>query len=146
MHDGAGHVSQDLNDARYAMFGEIFEAFKNRDPLGRPQRQVAKAEEVDVSMRCSADHLVQDTSAAEPKDVLDVKDDEDEEKQLSKRKQKALNRLSIGLCPEVWHHLTSLAAELKQLVDRPDVVELHDPNSHDPGLLCHLKAYRNSEG
>jgi splicing factor 3B subunit 2 len=35
-------------------------------------------------------------------------------------------------------------AELKQLVARPDVVEIHDCNSIDPKLLVSLKSYRNS--
>jgi splicing factor 3B subunit 2 len=33
---------------------------------------------------------------------------------------------------------------LKQLVDHPEVVEMHDGNSTDPLLLCQLKAYRNT--
>lgn len=49
---------------------------------------------------------------------------------LSKRALKAASRLSI--------------AELKQLVPKPDVVEYHDANSHDPKLLVHLKSYRNT--
>lgn len=35
-------------------------------------------------------------------------------------------------------------AELKQLVQRPDVVEAHDVTSSDPRLLVYLKAYRNT--
>ena len=35
-------------------------------------------------------------------------------------------------------------AELKQLVQRPDVVEAHDVTASDPRLLVYLKAYRNS--
>merc|ERR1719328_449430 len=59
-------------------------------------------------------------------------DGEDGEKKLSKRKLKKLNRLSV--------------AELKQLVARPDVVEMHDVTASDPKLLVHLKATRNSVG
>ena len=43
---------------------------------------------------------------------------------------KKLNRLSV--------------AELKQLVLRPDVVEMHDVTARDPKLLVSLKATRNS--
>merc|ERR1719328_689916 len=57
-------------------------------------------------------------------------DGEDGEKKLSKRKLKKLNRLSV--------------AELKQLVTRPDVVEMHDVTAKDPGLLVHLKSIRNT--
>ena len=49
---------------------------------------------------------------------------------MSKRKLKKLNRLSV--------------AELKQLVTRPDVVEMHDVTAKDPGLLVHLKSIRNT--
>ena len=55
---------------------------------------------------------------------------EDGDKKLSKRKLKKLNRLSV--------------AELKQLVTRPDVVEMHDVTAKDPGLLVHLKSIRNT--
>lgn len=32
-------------------------------------------------------------------------------------------------------------AELKQLVERPDVVEMHDVTAQDPRLLVYLKVY-----
>ncbi|EST08268.1 PSP, proline-rich [Kalmanozyma brasiliensis GHG001] len=50
--------------------------------------------------------------------------------QLSKRKQKKLQRLTV--------------AELKQLVAKPEVVEWTDVTSNDPRLLVHLKCVRNS--
>lgn len=49
---------------------------------------------------------------------------------MSKRKLKKLTRLSV--------------AELKQLVNRPDVVEMHDVTARDPKLLVQLKAHRNT--
>lgn len=49
---------------------------------------------------------------------------------LSKKKLKKETRLSV--------------AELKQLVTRPDVVEMHDVTARDPKLLVHLKATRNT--
>eukprot|EP00823_Brevimastigomonas_motovehiculus_P003944 TRINITY_DN251_c0_g1_i1.p1 TRINITY_DN251_c0_g1~~TRINITY_DN251_c0_g1_i1.p1 ORF type:complete len:549 (-),score=249.12 TRINITY_DN251_c0_g1_i1:1129-2718(-) len=51
-------------------------------------------------------------------------------KKLSHKERKMKNRLTV--------------AELKQLVERPDVVESHDSNSSDPKLLVWLKAYRNT--
>lgn len=30
-------------------------------------------------------------------------------------------------------------AQLKQLVERPDLVEMHDVSAHDPHLLIYLK-------
>lgn len=35
-------------------------------------------------------------------------------------------------------------AELKQLVARPDVVEMYDVTARDPRLLVQLKAHRNT--
>lgn len=54
----------------------------------------------------------------------------EEEAKISKKKKKLMSRLSV--------------AELKQLVQRPDVVEAHDVTSSDPKLLVFLKAYRNT--
>lgn len=56
--------------------------------------------------------------------------DDENKTSISKKKKKLLNRLSV--------------AELKQLVQRPDVVEAHDVTSSDPRLLVYLKSYRNS--
>ncbi|KAJ4459663.1 putative Splicing factor 3B subunit 2 [Paratrimastix pyriformis] len=55
---------------------------------------------------------------------------ESKDKPLSKRKKKLMSRLSV--------------AELKMLVKRADVVELHDTTAADPRLLVHLKSYRNT--
>lgn len=54
----------------------------------------------------------------------------DDKSKMSKRKLKKLTRLSV--------------AELKQLVNRPDVVEMHDVTARDPKLLVQLKAHRNT--
>ena len=54
----------------------------------------------------------------------------EETTKLSKKKRKLASRLS--------------AAELKQLVARPDAVEAHDVTSSDPRLLVYLKSYRNT--
>lgn len=63
--------------------------------------------------------------------MIEEKDDDDDDKpKLSKKKLKKLNRLSV--------------AELKQLVSRPDVVEMHDVTARDPKLLVHLKSTRNT--
>ncbi|KAL9642361.1 hypothetical protein ABK040_007359 [Willaertia magna] len=35
-------------------------------------------------------------------------------------------------------------SQLKQLVNRPDVVEIHDVTANDPRLLVYLKAYKNT--
>ncbi len=63
------------------------------------------------------------------KDGKGADGDKDKSK-LSKRKQKLASRLSV--------------AALKQLVNRPDVVEMHDVTAQDPKLLVNLKAARNT--
>ncbi|XP_030756901.1 splicing factor 3B subunit 2 [Sitophilus oryzae] len=64
-------------------------------------------------------------------DMDDFEDKKIEDKsKMSKRKLKKLTRLSV--------------AELKQLVNRPDVVEMHDVTARDPKLLVQLKAHRNT--
>ena len=35
-------------------------------------------------------------------------------------------------------------ADLKQLVERPDIVEEHDANAQDPRLLIFLKSLKNT--
>ncbi len=50
---------------------------------------------------------------------------EEGKKKLSKRQRKMLNQLKI--------------AELKQLAERPDVVEVWDVTSPDPQMLVYLK-------
>ena len=71
--------------------------------------------------------------------LSDYDDDEDNgrrrgrgkgKEKLSKRKLKQISRLTL--------------AELKQLVDHPEVVESWDVTSSDPALLIFLKSYRNS--
>lgn len=60
----------------------------------------------------------------------DFKKKPEDKSKLSKRKLKKMTRLSV--------------AELKQLVNRPDVVEMHDVTARDPKLLVQLKAHRNT--
>lgn len=62
--------------------------------------------------------------------TIQLQKKQDDKKKLSKRKLKKLTRLSV--------------AELKQLVSRPDVVEMHDVTARDPKLLVQLKAHRNT--
>ncbi len=57
-------------------------------------------------------------------------DESNGQPKISKKKLKQSTRLSV--------------AELKQLVNRPDVVEMHDITARDPKLLVHLKATRNT--
>jgi len=70
------------------------------------------------------DHMAMDEDSEE-------EDKKGEEKnKLSKKKLKKQSRLTV--------------AELKQIVERPDLVEMHDVTAMDPKLLVLLKSTRNS--
>lgn len=56
--------------------------------------------------------------------------DGEQRKRMSKKARKLASRLTV--------------AELKQLVRRPDVVEVEDVTAADPRLLVYLKSYRNT--
>ncbi|KAJ4948942.1 hypothetical protein JOQ06_020463 [Pogonophryne albipinna] len=75
--------------------------------------------------------LTDDGFEDERKDSDDSDDDmRPDLPKLSKKKMRRMNRLTV--------------AELKQLVARPDVVEMHDVTAQEPKLLVHLKATRNT--
>jgi splicing factor 3B subunit 2 len=121
MVDGSG-----LDDSVAAEFKAIFERF-------------AKAgladEEEDASAAAAADADADAAAAGADKKGEDAAGSGDEgeagsAKKISRKARKLKSRLSV--------------AELKQLVQRPDVVEAHDVTAADPRLLVHLKAYRNT--
>ena len=57
-------------------------------------------------------------------------DEGEQPKRMSKKARKLASRLTV--------------AELKQLVRRPDVVEVEEVSAADPRLLVYLKSYRNT--
>ncbi|PGH10960.1 hypothetical protein AJ80_07317 [Polytolypa hystricis UAMH7299] len=61
----------------------------------------------------------------------DIPDEEEDnvEAKLSKKKRKEMNKLSV--------------AELKAMVEKPEIVEWTDASASDPRLLVHIKEYRN---
>lgn len=62
-------------------------------------------------------------------DIPDEEEEERDKQKLSKKKRKQQSKLSV--------------AELKALVNKPDMVEWTDTSAQDPRLLVHLKSYRN---
>lgn len=116
----------EIYDPNYIFFKRIFEAFKLTDDVKKEkEKEPEKAEKQETSM------LRKKGFEEEKKDS----DDSDEEiradgPKLSKKKLRRMNRLTV--------------AELKQLVARPDVVEMHDVTAQEPKLLVHLKATRNT--
>lgn len=116
----------EIYDPNYIFFKRIFEAFKLTDDVKKEkEKEPEKAEKLETSV------LRKKGFEEEKKDS----DDSDEEirqdaPKLSKKKLRRMNRLTV--------------AELKQLVARPDVVEMHDVTAQEPKLLVHLKATRNT--
>ncbi|XP_034019868.1 LOW QUALITY PROTEIN: splicing factor 3B subunit 2 [Thalassophryne amazonica] len=115
----------EIYDPNYIFFKRIFEAFKLTDDVKKDkEKEPEKTEKQSMILRKKG-------FEEEKKDS----DDSDEEvrhnvPKLSKKKLRRMNRLSV--------------AELKQLVARPDVVEMHDVTAQEPKLLVHLKATRNT--
>ena len=132
-----------INDLEpmYRQFARVFEAFKLVEPEPSPNDASDKGEPIGQYPPVTN---IQNSGTGIPSKVplLDDFDDEGNQQQqqqgtgengaprLSKRKLKRLTRLSV--------------AELKQLVGRPDVVEMHDVTARDPKLLVQLKAHRNT--
>jgi len=112
-------VSED--DPMYTEWVKIFEHFQ-KEP--EKEGEAPKEEEQE-----KVKEVKEEKKVAKPV-VEDEDEDEDKKAELSRKKYKLLHRLSI--------------AELKQLVKRPDVVEVWDVTASDPRLLVYLKSYRNT--
>ncbi|XP_018607858.1 splicing factor 3B subunit 2 [Scleropages formosus] len=116
----------EIYDPNFIFFKRIFEAFKLTDDVKKEKEK--EPEKVEK----------QETTTVKKKGFEEEKkdsDDSDEEAKrdipkMSKKKLRRMNRLTV--------------AELKQLVARPDVVEMHDVTAQEPKLLVHLKATRNT--
>ncbi|XP_059220448.1 splicing factor 3B subunit 2 [Stomoxys calcitrans] len=110
----------------YRQFYRVFEMFKleNKPKVSEKEKAAAEAAEANANQKKPLSRVPEEEEEEVDEDKLDDKE------KLSKRKLKKLTRLSV--------------AELKQLVSRPDVVEMHDVTARDPKLLVQLKAYRNT--
>ncbi|XP_059156291.1 splicing factor 3B subunit 2-like [Physella acuta] len=114
----------DPTDPSYHTFARIFEAFKITEPEKPKEMKTEEKEEKKEEVPIKAKGLIEDDDDEEPGKI------EEDGPKISKKKLKKLTRLTV--------------AQLKQLVNRPDVVEMHDVTARDPRLLVHLKATRNS--
>merc|ERR1719193_1298818 len=113
-------------DPMFRQFNKIFQAFKIEEEV-KEETEVKKEEDKKAALD---EEYKKVPKLLEDDDMLEDKPDEQTENKISKRKLKKMNRLSV--------------AELKQLVTRPDVVEMHDVTARDPRLLVHLKSTRNT--
>jgi len=117
------YISADVNSQLQS--SEEFEEFQ------RVFDRFAKAEELTGNDKENSEGDSKKDDSDSNKSAVDAKpESKTVVKKLSKKKQRLANRLSV--------------AELKQLVKRPDVVEVHDVTAADPRLLVYLKSYRNT--
>ncbi|XP_014239157.1 splicing factor 3B subunit 2 [Cimex lectularius] len=112
----------------YRSFARVFDIFRIAEPSQTPDisKEIAAA----TVLGTKRTDLTKVPKLPEDDDMEENAEGKEEKPKLSKRKLKKLTRLSI--------------AELKQLVSRPDVVEMHDVTARDPKLLVQLKAHRNT--
>uniref|UniRef100_A0A4X1UF15 SAP domain-containing protein n=1 Tax=Sus scrofa TaxID=9823 RepID=A0A4X1UF15_PIG len=121
----------EIYEPNFIFFKRIFEAFKLTDDVKKEkEKEPEKLDKLENSAVPKKKGFEE-----EHKDSDDDSSDDEQEKKpeapkLSKKKLRRMNRFTV--------------AELKQLVARPDVVEMHDVTAQDPKLLVHLKATRNS--
>ncbi|CAB1345462.1 unnamed protein product [Coregonus sp. 'balchen'] len=113
----------EIYDPNFIFFKRIFEAFKLTDDVKKEQEKEPEKEPAP---------LMKKKGLVEERKDSDDSDDEirPDVPKMSKKKLRRMNRLTV--------------AELKQLVARPDVVEMHDVTAQEPKLLVHLKATRNT--
>jgi splicing factor 3B subunit 2 len=121
-----------LNDPAFSHFADIFEHFTRPEELCAPREEEQYEEAgVEPEVLGAPTGVVEGASGSSAAEAAAAAlSSATEKKGLSKKQQKRLKRLSIPI--------------LKQLVRRPDVVEVHDVNSSDPYFLVYLKAYRNT--
>ncbi|XP_006818701.1 splicing factor 3B subunit 2-like [Saccoglossus kowalevskii] len=120
-------LASDFMDPAFRHFQHVFEAFRLTDEVKPEKEEKSKKHEEKLPKKAETSKEYSDSDSDSDDDV--IRNDDDKPK-ISKKKLRKLNRLSV--------------AELKQLVSRPDVVEMHDVTAQDPKLLVHLKATRNT--
>ncbi|WWC64658.1 uncharacterized protein I303_107269 [Kwoniella dejecticola CBS 10117] len=115
-------VEFDPSDPAYSAFASILSRFQGQD----------------------GDSIENGQAAGPAKGEVYYSDDEDDdEEDVAKAAQRALDQ--EGLTRRERRKAAKLTvAELKQLVDRPEVVEWFDCDARDPRTLVNLKSYRNT--
>ncbi|WRT70303.1 uncharacterized protein IL334_007301 [Kwoniella shivajii] len=112
----------DPSDPAYAAFSSILAKFQGQD--------VENAEDQQLGGPAKGEVYYSD-------------DEDDDEEDVKKAAQRALDQ--EGLTRREKRKAAKLTvAELKQLVDRPEVVEWFDCDARDPRTLVNLKSYRNT--
>ncbi|XP_068855707.1 splicing factor 3B subunit 2-like, partial [Aphelocoma coerulescens] len=127
------YVSEEpeIHDPNFVFFKRIFEAFRLTDEVKKDkEKEPERAERAESAGAPRKKGPEDGTRGSDGDSSEDEQEKKQEVPKLSKKKLRRMNRFTV--------------AELKQLVARPDVVEMHDVTAQDPKLLVHLKATRNS--
>ncbi|XP_072314697.1 splicing factor 3B subunit 2 [Eucyclogobius newberryi] len=123
------YVAEELEiyDPNFIFFKRIFDAFKLTDDVKKEKEKEPEKEKHELPyLKKKGIELLRKDDSDDSDDDMDKSD----LPKISKKKLRRMNRLTV--------------AELKQLVARPDVVEMHDVTAQEPKLLVHLKATRNT--
>ncbi len=124
------YIQEDIlksSDPNYRQFRKIFESFRisEEEPVSADPASMSVSELVAQAAEKSKQMSLQQKQDSSSDEEAEKERNEEEQQKISKKKLRKLNRLSV--------------AQLKQLVERPDVVEMHDVTATDPKLLIHLK-------
>ncbi|XP_076064562.1 splicing factor 3b subunit 2 isoform X2 [Oratosquilla oratoria] len=122
-------IDLDMSDPMHRHFAKIFETFRISEPEIKPE-ELLEEERKEIPSALAGDLKKVPKQDDDDDDDDETEKKEDDKPKLSKRKMKLQKRMSV--------------AELKQTVNRPDVVEMHDVTAKDPKLLVILKATRNT--
>ena len=119
------YIQEDIlkpDDPYFRTFFRVFETFRIQEPEVKKHEAPPNVSDLVAKAALESKRL-----AAQRQDDSDDEEEEGDKEQpkISKKKLRRMNRLSV--------------AQLKQLVERPDVVEMHDVTAPDPKLLIHLK-------
>ncbi|XP_059574397.1 splicing factor 3B subunit 2 isoform X2 [Alligator mississippiensis] len=121
----------EIYDPNFVFFKRIFDAFKLTDDVKKDkEKEPDKADKPESAAAPKKKGFDEGRKGSDDDSTDDEQEKKPEAPKLSKKKLRRMNRFTV--------------AELKQLVARPDVVEMHDVTAQDPKLLVHLKATRNS--
>ncbi|KAL1764591.1 splicing factor 3B subunit 2 isoform X1, partial [Sigmodon hispidus] len=122
----------EIYEPNFIFFKRIFEDFKLTDDVKKEkEKEPEKLDKLANSAVPKKKGFEEEHKDSEDDSTDDEQEKKPEAPKLSKKKLHQMNRFTM-------------AEELKQLVARPDVVEMHDVTAQDPKLLVHLKATRNS--
>ena len=114
---------KDFENSQFSELSSVFNKFL-------PPEELTKEKQATPTSNYEEKKEDTEGNKEETNEATAVQNEALSEKKLSRRERKRQKQLEVAV--------------LKQLVRRPDLVEVHDVNSPDPLLHLNLKSYRNS--